>query len=344
MKKNTLAYWGFSRDGKPSIIAELGINHGGSLDRAKFLAARAIDAGAKWLKHQTHFPASEMSLEASSIVPSHCSESIFEVIAENSLSADDEIELKNFVQERGAIYFSTPFSLEAANFLNELNVPLFKIGSGELTNLPLLNEIAKLGKPVILSTGMADMSAVSEAWEIFSSRDVDCALLHCTNIYPTPPESIRLGGVTELRAAFPNAVIGFSDHSVGVVASIGAMALGASIIEKHFCESTHDAGPDIQGSMDPTMLIELLKASEFMASARYGVKGIYPEEEDTRNFAYASVVATRNLSAGETLSREDIWVKRPGSGILAKHYESLIGKRLTSDVQKNTQLPPGAFE
>ena len=200
-------------DRPPLVIAEIGINHGGSLEVAKSMVTLAAKAGAECVKHQTHFVEDEMTEEAKSIFPPNADMSIWEVMESCALSPEDEIALKQHTESLGVIYISTPFSRKAADFLAEIDVPAFKIGSGEADNLPLIRHIAKFGKPVIMSTGMQTIESMSRSVQILRDAGVPFALLECTNLYPSPPEIVSLRGVTELRQAFPDAVVGFSDHS-----------------------------------------------------------------------------------------------------------------------------------
>lgn len=326
-------------DYDPLIITEIGINHGGSLDVAVEMVDAAANAGAEIIKHQTHIAADEMSSDAKSVIPAHTSESIFEIIDNCSLSKEDEVNLQNYVHSKGLIFISTPFSRAAANRLQAMNVPAYKIGSGECNNYPLIEHIAKFGKPIILSTGMNTIKSIAKAVSIFRKYSIPYALLHCTNVYPTPPELVRLGSLAKLEDAFPDAVIGLSDHTITNYPSLGAVALGASIIERHFTDSMARKGPDISCSMDPTSLSELIKASKIIKEARGGEKGPVEAEKPTINFAYASVVTINNIKKGEEFTMDNIWVKRPGTGeIMAEEFESILGEKASRDIVNDTQL------
>ncbi|MFM1784565.1 MAG: hypothetical protein RLZZ579_842, partial [Actinomycetota bacterium] len=281
----------------PQVIAELGINHGGDLSVAKEMALAAIKAGAVLIKHQTHIPEKEMSREAQFAIPGNASVSIFDVISECTLSEDEEFELARFIESNGAIFFSTPFSREAANRLNSFGVPAFKIGSGECNNYPLVEHIARFGKPVILSTGMNSISSIRTSVSILQAYDVPFALMHTTNLYPTPTKLVRLGAMQQMAEAFPSAPIGLSDHSTSNAAGFAAVALGATIVERHFTDSKSRVGPDIICSMDPGELAQLLQMSSEIFYSLGGVKGAAAEEEVTMNFAFASVASTRPIKA-----------------------------------------------
>lgn len=330
--------FGIRRNGTAQLIAEIGINHGGDLNKAMEIVKLAIGSGVRLIKHQTHIAEAEMSFEAKTIIPKHCDQSIFDIIKDNSLSLADEVKLKEYVESLGAVYFSTPFSLDALEFLCSIDIPLVKIGSGELSNMPLIKEVARLRKPIILSTGMAGMTEVYEATEILTSAGTEFALMHCTNLYPAPPDTINLGAITELRDAFPQTPIGYSDHSVGAFAALAAMGLGACIVEKHFCGSLDDEGPDIKGSMDSKMAKTLIEGAGFLVEAKFGKKGVYEFEQDTRDFAYASVVAKRAIIKGEPLTSDNLCVKRPSGGIPARDFDRCLGKKARRNVERDRQL------
>lgn len=323
----------------PFVIAEIGINHGGSLDTARYMAKLARDAGCECIKHQTHFIEDEMTDEAKAIFPPNADVSIWEVMERCALSPDDEIALKRYCEELGMIFISTPFSRKAADFLDEINVPAYKIGSGEADNLPLIRHIARFGKPVIMSTGMQTIDTLKASVDILDDAGVEYALLECTNLYPSPPEIVSLQGVTELRHAFPNAVIGFSDHSIGPEMALASVALGACILERHYTDTRYRQGPDITCSMDPAELRFLIDRSREIHTALMNPKKRSAPEEDVYRFARASVVADRDMTAGTTIEEKDIWARRPGSGEIAGYeFDNVIGKSLSHAVTRNQQL------
>jgi N-acetylneuraminate synthase len=326
-------------DHPPVVIAEIGINHEGSLQTAITMADAAIDAGAEIVKHQTHIVEDEMSDEAKSVIPGNADVSIYEIMSRCALSEDDERRLMDHIHGRGAIFISTPFSRAAADRLARFDVPAFKIGSGECNNYPLIKHIARLGKPVIISTGMNSIDSVRPSVEILRRAGVPFALLHCTNVYPTPPELVRLGAMTRLREAFPDAVIGLSDHTTSSYTCLGAVALGASVLERHFTDRMDRPGPDIVCSMDPAALADLIAGSRTIFAARGGDKGPVAAEAPTIAFAFASVVAIADIAAGEALGEENVWVKRPGGGdYSALDYESLLGKVAKKAIRKGVQI------
>jgi N-acetylneuraminate synthase len=223
--------------------------------------------------------------------------------------------------------------------LNDVGVPGFKIGSGEANHVPLIRHIASFGKPVILSTGMQTIDSLRPSVQALDDAGIEYALLECTNLYPSPPEIVSLQGITELRNAFPRAVIGFSDHSIGPEMALSAVALGACILERHFTDTRYRKGPDIPCSMDPAELRFLIDRSREIQIALNNPKVRTAPEEDVYRFARGSVVADKDLPAGHVVAASDIWARRPGSGeISVQHFDRLIGARLTRAIQRNQQL------
>lgn len=323
----------------PLVIAEIGINHGGDLRVAKEMVRLAASAGCEIIKHQTHILDDEMTEEAKSIFPPNAEVSIWDVMAQCALSLEEEVELKEYTESLGLIWISTPFSRAAADFLEELEVPAFKIGSGEADNLPLIRHIARKGKPVILSTGMQSIETLRASVQILEDAYIPYALLECTNLYPSPPEIVSLRGVSELREAFPRAVVGFSDHSIGPEMALASVALGASILERHFTDTRYRKGPDIINSMESAELRFLIDRSREIWVATNNPKRRTELEEPVYRFARASVVADADLPEGHVIGENDIWARRPGSGEIPGYdFDKVIGKRLTRSVARNTQL------
>lgn len=323
----------------PLVIAEIGINHGGCLDVAKNMVSLAAKAGAECVKHQTHFVEDEMTEEAKSILPPNADVSIWEVIERCSLTPEEEIALKDHAESLGLIYLSTPFSRKAADFLAEIDIPAFKIGSGEADNLPLIRHIARLGKPVIMSTGMQSIESITRSVQILRGCSIPFALLECTNLYPSPPEIVSLAGVSQLIKAFPDAVVGFSDHSIGPEIALASVALGACILERHFTDSRYRSGPDISCSMEPAELRYLIDHSREIHIAARNPKGRSGPEEAVYRFARGSIVADKDLCAGDFIDESAIWARRPGNGeIPADQFDNLIGRRVNRDLKRNTQL------
>jgi N-acetylneuraminate synthase len=327
------------QDYPPLVIAEIGINHEGSLDVAKQMVDAAHRAGVEVVKHQTHIVEDEMSQVAKNVIPGNAKVSIYDIMERCSLNEADELDLKNYVESKGMIFISTPFSRAAAERLKRFDVPAYKIGSGECNNYPLLEHIAQFGKPVILSTGMNTIASVKKAVAIFDKHHVPVALLHTTNLYPTPTHLVRFGAMMELHNAFPDKVFGLSDHTLNNNACLGAVALGASILERHFTDHMQRQGPDIVCSMDETTCKNLIVSSKEIAFMRGGKKEPAKEEQVTIDFAFATVCSISIIKKGDMFTKENIWVKRPGTGkILAEHFKSILGKKATKDIDNDEQL------
>lgn len=323
----------------PIVIAEIGINHEGSLDVALQMADAAINAGAEIIKHQTHIVEDEMSEEARSVIPGNADVSIYDIMNRCALNESDERALMDYVHSRGATFISTPFSRAAVDRLIDFDVPAFKIGSGECNNYPLIQHVAKARKPVIVSTGMNTIETIRPTVEILREAKIPFALLHCTNVYPTPPKLVRLGAMAKLQEAFPDAVVGLSDHTLSNYTCLGAVALGASILERHFTDRMDRPGPDIVCSMNPESLNDLILGSRIIWEARGGDKTPVDAELPTIAFAFASVVAIKNITPGDTFTKDNIWVKRPGGGDYSVNdYELLIGKKASRMIKAGFQL------
>ena len=324
-------------DHAPLVIAEIGINHEGSIEKAIQMIDDAHAAGCECVKFQSHVIEDEMI--PNDVIPGNARESIWDIMSRCALSEAEEMETKRYAASKGLLYLSTPFSRAAADRLERMGVPAYKIGSGECNNYPLIRHIAGFGKPVILSTGMNNLASIEPAVAILRAARVPFALLHCTSMYPTPYAKVRLGGITDLSTAFPDAVVGLSDHSLGSYTCFAAIPLGARILEKHFTSRKDWPGPDVPISLDPRELGELVAGSRAIFEALGGDKSILPEEQPTIDFAYACVVSTRAIAEGEEFSAGNIWVKRPGTGqIKARHFEEIIGRRSRTAIPSNTQL------
>ena len=339
MAEMTIAGRRIGPDTAPLVIPEIGINHNGDIAVAKAMIDAAAKAGAEIVKFQSHVVTDEMSHHARATIPGNAEISIYDIMEACALSAAEERDVKHYAEDKGLIFLSTPFSRAAADRLAELDVAAYKIGSGECNNYPLIEHIAGFGKPIILSTGMNTLDSIAKAVAIFRARQVPYALLHCTNIYPTPPHLVRLGAMCEMAASFADAVIGLSDHTLNNAACLGAATLGAAILERHFTDRRDRPGPDIVCSMTPEDLSQLIHWSADLQAERGGHKGPVAEEQPTIDFAYASVVTIAPIKAGEQLSAANLWVKRPGTGaIRAEHYSDLLGRKVRRDLDSDTQL------
>ncbi len=321
------------------VIAEIGINHNGSVEKAKRMIRDAKKAGAECVKFQGHVLEDEMlESEARKTIPANSKVSIWEVMARCALSEKQERELKKYAEKLGLIFLCTPFSRAAADRLQKMGVKWFKIGSGECNNYPLVEHVARFGKPMVVSTGMNDIQSIRKTVAILRKHKVPYALLHCTNMYPTPWNRVYLQAVSKLKKAFPDAVVGLSNHSEGPWAALGAVALGASILERHFTSDRSWKGEDIPVSMDPAELKMILAGSRAIWESRGDYKGPVREEKPTIDFAFASVATIAPVKAGEKFTMKNLWVKRPGTGILAAHFPKILRKRARVDIPKDIQL------
>ena len=317
----------------PLVIAEIGINHNGSLEIAKQMVDAAHRAGAEMVKHQTHVVDDEMSAEAKKVIPGNADISIYEIMKNAALSETDERELMQYVESKGMIFLSTPFSRAAADRLEKFGVSAYKIGSGELNHYPLIDHIASFGKPMIVSTGMNDIASIQKAVDIMNKHNTPFALLHTTNLYPTDPKLVRLGAMVEMHEAFPNVPFGLSDHTLNNNACLAAVALGASILERHFTDSMDRQGPDIVCSMDEQACRELITSSKEVFLMRGGTKKAAEEEQVTIDFAFATCVSIQPIAEGEVFTKENLWAKRPGTGeIKAEEWFGILGKKATRNI------------
>lgn len=324
---------------RPLVIPEIGINHEGSLAVAKEMVDAAHRAGARLVKHQTHICEDEMSAAAKKVIPGNADVSIYEIMQRCALSEEEEYELMQYTQSKGMVFLSTPFSRAAADRLEKFGVLAYKIGSGEMNNYPLIRHIAAFGKPMIVSTGMNDIASIARTVDILEAAGVDYALMHTTNLYPTDPSLVRLGAMQEMMRAFPGVPVGLSDHTTSNTACIAAMALGASLVERHFTDVMSRQGPDVVCSMDEQNLKALLSAAEDIPKMLGGKKEAAAEEQVTIDFAFATVVTIKPVKKGERFSAENLWVKRPGTGaIRAEFYESILGREAATDIDNDTQL------
>jgi sialic acid synthase SpsE len=323
----------------PFVIAEIGINHEGDVGKARRMIDDAKAAGCECVKFQSHVIDDEYVPAAGKVIPGNAKESILEIMKRCAFDEAQERELKTYTEGLGLIYLSTPFSRAAANRLERMGVVAYKIGSGECNNTPLVEHIASFGKPILVSTGMNDLDSIARTVAILERRGIDYGLFHCTSMYPTPYNKVRLGALAQLAARFPRAVLGLSDHSLGIYTCLAAIPLGARILEKHFTSDTSWPGPDVSISITPTELRQLIEGSRAVFQALGGAKDILPEEQPTIDFAYASVVSTAAIGAGQPFTRDNLWVKRPGTGeILAARYEEVLGRTATRDIAPNALL------
>lgn len=272
-------------DHAPFIVAELGINHSGNMERARRMIRDAAHAGADCVKFQCRIPDEDLSHTARTIKPSNANETVYDLFSRCALTEKQDRELKELTESLGMVYLSTPFSRTGVERLEGLGVAAYKIGSGEARDLDFLRYVASKGKPMIVSTGMSNWRHAFDAWTAIRDT-VPCAFLHCTSEYPTPYSDVRLEAMRLLK--FPHAAAGLSDHSIGIWTALGAVALGASIVEKHFTSDKSWDGPDIPCSIGPAELRDLVVGSKAIWQARGGEKNVLPGEAETREWYEAS--------------------------------------------------------
>lgn len=313
----------------PKIIAEAGINHDGDLKKAKELVAAAAEAKADYIKFQTHFPDDEML--KTQATADYIGDSLYNILDKTKLSKEEHYILKEYADSYGITFISTPFSREAADFLFEMGVPMFKIGSGEMTNLPLIRHIAQKNLPMLISTGMSVMDEISETYNFVRKINPKITLMHCTSTYPTKYEDVNLGVIPILKEKF-GVSVGLSDHSPGIYTALAAVVFGVSIIEKHFTIDKNWPGPDQKASIVPDELRELVHGVKAIALALGDKKGVSEEEKEVQKIARESVVSVKDIKKGSIVTEDMIWVKRPGTGIPAKYLPKVVGKRAKKDI------------
>ena len=319
------------------VVAEAGINHNGSFKLAKKMVDQAKKTGVDCIKFQTHITEKEMM--KSNIKPGNISKkTLWNIIKNSELSEEEERKIQKYCKQKKILFLSTPFSIEAVDRLEKIKIPAYKIGSGELTNFPLLNRIAHTKKPVILSSGMSEINEIKNSVNFFKKRHIPLILLQTTSIYPSNYQDINLGVIEKFQRLF-NIPIGLSDHSPGIYTSLGAVAKGACLIEKHFTLDKNLPGPDQKLSLDPKELSELVKGCKAVKLALGNSKKILPKERPILKFARESVVSITNISKGEIFSEKNITTKRPGTGgIPASDFYKILGKFAKRDISNNTQL------
>jgi sialic acid synthase SpsE len=312
-------------DGAPSlVIAEIGNNHDGSLRQAERLIDAAAEAGADAVKFQTHIAEAEML--PSTPTPPHFDEPRFSFTQRMELSLDDHVRLKGLAEERGLLFFSSPFSVEAVELLEQVEAPLYKIASGEVSNPPLLEAVAATGKPVLLSTGMSGLDDVETALGTLRAGGCEVVVMQCTSTYPCPPESVNLRAMTAMGERF-GCLVGLSDHTPGVWTAVAAVALGAVAVEKHFTLSKRLYGPDHHASLEPDELRLLVEgAREVEAALGSGLKERDPGHDAVRATFEKSVVARIAIPEGTRIEREMLTTKRPGTGIAAVRLAEVVGR------------------
>jgi N,N'-diacetyllegionaminate synthase len=324
------------------VVAEIGVNHDGDVRVALELVDAAAEAGAEAVKLQAFRPrtlaATRAPLAAYQRTGAGGARDQLEMLERLCLSEHDFATVARRCEAHGMMFLATPFDLASAELLERVGTPAFKVGSGELTNLPFLAELAARGRALIVSTGMATLAEVGEAVAVVSAAGVPLVLLHCVSSYPTPAEQANLRAIDTLRAAF-QVPVGYSDHCLGLDASLAAVAREACLLERHVTLDRTRPGPDHAMSLEPDELRELVARVRLVeALLGDGHKVPQPAERDTRAVARRSIVASRALRAGETLTAEALAVKRPGGGLAPARLPELIGARLLRGIAKDEQL------
>lgn len=320
--------------GRPAlVIAEIGNNHDGSVHQAERLVDAAAEAGADAAKFQTHIAEAEM--HPSTPTPPHFPEPRWEFTKRMELTLDEHRHLKEYTEAKGLLFFSSPFSVEAVELLEEVGTPLYKIASGEVTNPPLIEAVAATGKPVLISTGMAGLAEVDAAMAILREAGSDVLILQCTSNYPCPPEKVNLRAMPALGERY-GVPYGLSDHTPDIHTSIAAIALGASVIEKHFTLSKRLYGPDHHASLTPEELARLVDGVRQVEAALGSADKVRDPELDPARATFEKSVVTRvRIPAGTTIEREMLTTKRPGNGIPAVRLDSVVGRTAAAEIDAN---------
>ena len=324
---------------RPYVIAEAAVSHQGEVETARSMVYLAHAMGCDAIKFQMQILHNEMLRD----VPTsdNFDQPLYETLRDTELTLDEHKELKALCESLGIDYLCTPFSAAAADILEtELDVEAFKTGSGELTNIPLLTHIAKKGRPMIISTGMALIEEIQETVDAMKASGVSFALTHCVSAYPCPYERVNLHNVPRYRELF-DVPVGLSDHSIGIYTAIGSVAVGASIIEKHYTLDKLQSGPDHAVSLEPYELGELVKGCNAVYLARGDKREIFPEEECIVAWARESVVSEQDISVGTVITEDMVWVKRPSPGpgaIPAKDLGKVVGMTAKVDIARDKQI------
>lgn len=319
------------------IIAEAGDNHMGSVSVAKEMARLAKISGASAVKYQHHLPSEEMMPDTP--MSDNMQEPLYDFLVKNALKIEDHVEVAKYCAEIGIQYLCTPFSYAAAEELRERDLlQAIKIGSGEMTDIPSLLRMAKFGVPMIVSTGMSTYEEIDETYQALIDEGVDLALMNCVSEYPPVYEDINLRVIEEMQQRYNQAIIGQSDHTPTNYTCFAAVAMGAAIVEKHVIISKLTPGPDQSVSIDFNELADLVKGIRIIEAASGNDKRVHVKEVAIREWAFRSLVTTKEIRAGQIISQTDIWSKRPGTGIPSKHMQEMIGKKAVKNIAANTML------
>jgi len=331
------------------IISEIGVNHNGDIDLAKQMILASKEAGADAVKFQTFTAKSLVSKSTPKVAyqkeTTKSSESHYEMIESLEMSREDHIPIIQFCKDLDIEFISTPYDVDSAKFLHEAGVKTFKTASADIVDLLLHDFLARTGKPVIISTGMATLQEIDEVIEIYRAKDnMNITLLHCVSNYPCKFESLNLSVMTSLKKRY-NLPVGYSDHAIGFIPAVASIVLGAKVIEKHFTLDKNLPGPDHKASSTPEEFKELVNAIRLTeTSLGDPVKRVQKEEEQMREIARKSLFFTKELYKGHVVELKDLTLKRPGSGLLASYIPSIIGKKLVCDIAADSMVYLKDFE
>jgi sialic acid synthase SpsE len=318
------------------IIAEGCDNHMGDLNVAKEMCLQAKLAGCDSIKFQHHLPEEEMLKNVP--MSSNFDIPLFDFLKLHALTLEQHIQLIDYCKKIGIQYLCTPFSLKAAYELNEIGVDAFKIGSGEMTDIPTLVEIAKLGKPMIVSTGMSTFEEIERTYNTLSVTDIEFAFMNCISEYPPKYEDVNLNVLGKMYKKFPKAIIGHSDHTPDLYTCYAAVALGAKIIEKHVILNKQTPGPDQSVSIDFYDLHNLIDGIRKVEAASGDKKIVHDNEKNIREWAFRSIVSTCEIKKGQTVTKDMVWSKRPGTGIPSYKMNDVIGRKAVHNIEKNVLI------
>lgn len=322
--------------GNTLIIAEACDNHLGNLDIAKKMALKSKLAGVDIVKYQHHLPDEEMLPDTP--MSDNFDEPLYDFLKKYALTLEQHESLKKYCDSIEIEYLCTPFCLKAAYEIYELGVERFKIGSGEMTDIPTLLRIADLGKPMILSTGMATFEEIDRTYNALIDKKVDLMLMNCISEYPPVYEDVNLGVIKKMQKRYPKALIGHSDHTPDIYTCIGAVAFGVAAIEKHIILDKTQPGPDQSVSIDMFELHQLVDGVKKVEVALGSEKKIHEKEASIREWAFRSLVSTCDIESGEILTQDHIWSKRPGTGIPSWQMDEIIGRKVLNKISKNTLI------
>jgi sialic acid synthase SpsE len=315
------------------VIAEACDNHLGDLEVAKEMALRSKLAGADAVKYQHHLADEEMLPDVP--ISDNFEEPLYEFLLKHALKLSDHVELKRYCAEVGIIYMCTPFSYAAALELDSIGIDSFKIGSGELTDIPSLQKIAELGKPMLVSTGMSTLEEIDATVDALRDGPAPLGLMNCISEYPPRYEDMNLGTIGVLQERYPGIPVGHSDHTPDLYTSFAAVALGAHAIEKHIILDKRQPGPDQSVSIDLVDLHALVDGVRKVEAALGDEKTVHDREAEIRAWAHRSVVSTRAIPAGTQITAEMVWTKRPGTGIPSRQLPEVVGRRASRDIAGN---------